>query len=186
MGRPNREIPRKSWSTYQSCPLQLFIQFVNPASTAYTTNQAGFDTSRPYPFALPDCGSLCLVSRMTVTGGTLLISAVEWSRLWVIHVGFAESLICPGIGPLRTWQFALDVCPQVIQVHAKSLRPFPHTEHWKLNRFRYFEGGSVCDTPEEAPGWGGCGVHAGAPGAPHNTFLHEYFSMPCRLASKNC
>jgi len=36
--------------------------------------------------------------------------------LWVIHVGFAESLICPVIVPLRTWRFALeDVGPDVIQ-----------------------------------------------------------------------
>jgi hypothetical protein len=44
------------------------------------------------------------------------------SLLWVINVGFAESLICPVIGPFQTWLFAIEVIsPDMI--HAPKPQP---------------------------------------------------------------
>ena len=48
---------------------------------------------------------------------------MKFRPLWVIHVGFAESLICPVIGPLRTWRFALEVVgPDVVQAPEREPR----------------------------------------------------------------
>ena len=52
----------------------------------------------------------------------------------VIHVGFAESLICPVIGPLRTWRFALeDVGPVVIQAPKRE----PRIMRYDLNNLEW-------------------------------------------------